>query len=229
MNAKMPTKIFVVDNDFSLMQRFKISLGPYKVLVEGAQDLASAQSMFAGNHQEVVVVDIGFREANGLALVQKWRESSEPAKRAISYVLLCQEKLSKYDLSLMTELLDIQTLAKPINPVASLSTFSRAAAIFQKQLRIETLRFTILNNANPEKLKEYIEDLQNKLQSLGNAGDGIILDLCEKHERWDEALMYAERCLQKDPKNIRFLYAKARFLQKLGRSGEALRMMEPRA
>lgn len=228
MNTTMPKKILVVDNDYSVMQRFKVAFERYKVAVTGAQDLDSAQAKFLESDQEVVVVDIAFREVNGLALLQKWRELPDPAKRAISYVLLCPEKVSKSDLSLMTELLDVQTLTKPVNTISSLSVFSKAATIFQKQTRIENLRHSVLSSStDATHLTEQVKDLRGKLQSLGTTGDEIILDLFAKHERWDDALSYVEACLARSPNNIRFLYQKALFLQKLGRSREALQMMEP--
>lgn len=228
-DSNLPSKILVVDDDPTVAGGIKEPLASYGVRVEAASDVDSAFYIFNNNRIEVVCIDLEFEAQPGLIILQKWRTHENIEKRNVGVVLLKgnRNKHNPGQARLIQELQDTVSLVKPCTAIQLLPVLSRALAARNRAIKYEETKDRILKlGSKPGKLDKAIESIKRDISTLGDRGFGMMIDLYEKHEKYEEALAVIEPLCERNSNNVSYLNARGRVLLKLGRQDEALKAIE---
>ena len=227
--SNLPDKILIVDDDPTVAGAVKEPLSKYNIIVHAAKDLDSALYIFNQNRFDVVCVELDFEPQPGLVLVQKWRNHELFEKRHVGIILLLGNRNDQAsgDQKLMKELRDIEALPKPFSAIQLLPMLSRAKAAKQRSLGYEDLRQrTAKIGEHPDKFEKAIAMIKKELPSLGTRGLEMMVEMYEKHSRFEEANEINDQLLSKDSNHVGHINTRGRLLLKMGRHEEALQVME---
>ena len=225
----LPNKVLIVDDDPTVAGSVVDALSKYQIKVLTATDLESAQYHFNQNRLEVVCIKLDFEPIPGLVLLQRWRNHETEEKRLVGAVIMIGNNKDRNagEARLMQEVREVETIIKPFSPIQLLPVISRARTARSRALKYEEIRGTIFKlGSTPEKLDKALGLIKKQLPELGPRGIEMMLELNEKHERWDSALTLADTLLAKDSNHVGYLNARGRILMRLGRHSEALQILE---
>jgi tetratricopeptide (TPR) repeat protein len=222
----LPSKILVIDDDYTVGQSVDGPLTNYKVSVTNCQDLDTAMYQFQNVDFDVVLIELEFEHLHGLALIQKMRDNENPEKRATSFILMSGKVRKMSDDNLMKELLDLEVIVKPFSVVHILPYLSRAAANKKKNLKFEHYRAAMLQKVKDGQLEAAVNDVKSKIVALGAKGIKFICELYEAGNDLEHALGFITPFVDKDPGNMTYVYAKGRLLRLLGRFKDSKSYLE---
>lgn len=221
-NQNLPSKILVVDDDPAIPAAIDEPLMKYSVKVEKATNLDTALYLFNQSRFDVVLVEMEFAPLPGLALVQKWRAHEVMEKRCTAFVMMSGNKSLGTNEGLFKELGDLEIINKPFGVIQVLPYLSRGLATKKRLVAYQEMRNKIVGFY--EKSNDFDKaaaQVQKKLPELGVKGLGMLYELYEKGNRFEDALTIVTPMLDKNPNDIALLNAKGRLLMRLGRYKEA--------
>ncbi len=228
-DVSFPPKILIVDSDKSVAPALKGPLEKQGIKVDGASDIGTALYMFNQNIYPVVLIDLAFEELPGLVLVQRWRQHEKPEKAACGFIMISGNR-NKGDVGeekLVQELEDLELVYKPINPISILALLKKATANRQKRLRFgEVVEQTQKLAANPKTLQEAIDFVKSNMKDFGLKGQDLLREVYEIQKQWQPALDVVDGILKTKADHLSSLNNKGKLLLKLGRTDEALAIME---
>lgn len=228
-NEDLPNKILIVDNDKIGTRAVALALEKIGIKVDAAHERESALYLFNQNKYPVVLVDKNFDQLPGLVMMQKWRTHEVIEKRTSGFILTIGNRLKneKEDDNLIKELDGIEVVIKPYTATSILPLLKKAA---KRQLQDEEFA-NIAQNAKkiaktPQQVPKAVGMMEKQLAEHGSKATGVIREIYEAHEMWEESLKLVDQELKKHPKLISLLGAKGMLLMKMGRNEDALAFME---
>ncbi len=225
--ANLPKQILVIDDDSTVGQALEGPLSTYKVRVVNAQNLETAMHHFDHQIFDVVFVELEFQPLYGLSLIQKWRAHPDIERRCSAFVLMSgKAKEPKGDM-LARELGDVEYIIKPFNSIKVLPYLSRGVDTKRKRFAFEQFRFQIFQKyEETEQLEPLAQLLRSKLATLGVRGVMLLVELYEKAGKYEDALNFITKIMERDPGNVACLYTRGRLLLRMTRYDEALTFLE---
>ena len=225
----LPDKVLFIDDDPSIAQGVKDGLSRYQISVVDGKDLESSLYIFNQQRFEVVCVELDFEPMPGLVMVQKLRSVTLGDKRHCGIILMLGNKMDSNpgDQRLLHELRDIETIHKPFTTIQLLPILSRAKLARDQSLKYEEMKQTALKlGQNEDKLDKAVAMIEKQIPQLGVRGLEMLLELYEKHEKWDHALEITKQLIAKDSLHAGYANAKGRILLRMGQHEEALKFIE---
>jgi tetratricopeptide (TPR) repeat protein len=225
--SNLPNKILIIDDDVTVAGAVKEPLEKqHDIKVFSAAELETAMYIFNQNRFDVVLVEASFEPNPGLVIIQKWRRHDVAEKRHTGFILMVDQQWSNNQEKLQKELRDIEVIKKPFTIIQLLPVLARARAIKARNLKYDELRDNAVTLARHNKLDKAMDAIKKQLPELGSRGLEMMVEMYEGQKQFDQALEIADKLVATDKENMTYLNVKSRILLKLGRTDEALKMME---
>lgn len=228
-NEDLPNKILIVDNDKIGTRAVSLALEKMNIKVDAAHDRESALYLFNQNKYPVVLVDKSFDQIPGLVMIQKWRKHDVVQKRSTGFILTIgnRVKTAKEDENLISELDGIEVVIKPYTATSILPILKRAAARQMKDEEFAQISENALKIAKtPQQVPKAVAMVEKQLPEQGAKATGVIRQIYENNEMWEDSLKLVDEELKKHPELFSLLGAKGMLLMKMGRHEDALAFME---
>lgn len=219
----LPQKVLVVDDDQAVVRTIEDILGKLSIKVEKATTLETAFYLFNQQRFDVALIEMEFGPLDGLALVQKWRQHENQDKQCTGFIMMTGNKnLSSANPGLTKELGNLESIVKPFGPPQILPLLARALVARKRALTYQEMKIKVLDYYTKSgDLNKAVAILEKQLPTLGDQGYRMLDELFEKSGRHEDALVWLDKLLVKDPDNITLLNAKGGKLLKLGRLQDA--------
>ena len=227
-SANYPNKILVVDSDKSIGQGLAVALSKHDIKVDVASDRESAIYLFNQNIYPVVMIELEFPDLPGLVLLQKFRDAAETEKSSCGAILMTGGGgRNAAQVKLLEELQNVLTVVKPIKPIPLLSLLQKSFLARNNTLKSVELYRSILNFARSKKNYEKAIELAKANQDkLGRQAVDTIVELLSEDSRYPEAMEVVDGQLQRKPGNTKLLNDKSKLLLKMGKTKDALTILE---
>ena len=220
--AKMPNKILLIDDDEAVGKSLANQMRRHQIKVEATTNLESASYLFNQQRFEVAIIEIGFADLPGLALVQKWRAHEQRERANIGIIMSSGKSLTTEHQALMKELGDLELLSKPFGPAQVLPALSRALTNQKRSVAYADVKSRIVDfyskTGNFEKAST---EVQKRLGELGPRGLHTLYELYEKAGRFEDALTLVGKLISKNPEDLALRQAEGRLQLRLGNLAEA--------
>jgi tetratricopeptide (TPR) repeat protein len=225
----LPNKILIVDNDKIGTRAVSLALEKMNIKVDTAHDRESALYLFNQNKYPVVLVDKSFDQIPGLVMLQKWRKHEVIEKRTTGFILTIGNRIKseKEEENLIKELDGIEVVIKPYTATSILPILKRAASRQLKDEEFAQISENALKIAKtPQQVPKAVAMVEKQLPEFGSKATGVIREIYENNEMWEDSLKLVDQELKKQPKLISLLGAKGMLLMRMGRHEDALAFME---
>ena len=227
-DLELPKKVLFIDHDPAVAESLASGLRNYGINLVRALESQSALYNFNQQIFEVAVIEMELPQLPGLALAQKFRGHESKERRQIGLILISAQNRQATDDALLSEMGDIEIIAKPINPPKLLAALGKALArrkLLAEMDEVEKVCYDKLNAKNAD-IGAAIDYLSQRLPKLPKRAQSLYLDLLEQGGRNDDALKLCDDRLKANPSDIVTLNAKGRMLLRLGRHAEAKAALE---
>jgi tetratricopeptide (TPR) repeat protein len=226
-NPTTPNKILVIDDDPSFVTGLEQAMAKHKITVVKASDLDTALYLYNQNRFEVVLVELDFGPLPGLALIQKWRLHENEDRRHTGFIVMASNQRTSGQDGLARELTDIEIITKPIKDIQLIPLLAKAMSNRQRSLAFAELKAKIITpHVKSGNFDKAIEKVQQSIETLGDKGRRLLLELYEGASRWQETLDTALKMLETKKNDIGLINTAGRMYMRLRKFSQAKTFIE---
>lgn len=225
---KLPTRILVVDSDVSAYNQLVSQIQNYPVSTMWARDVDTALYLNDTQNFDAAIVQRDFQNLPGLAIVQKLRDKEMDKGRYTGMIIATGDRLQKEEKSLYKELGDMEMVAKPYSAVKVIPVFHKTALKKEAHENLlksydEAIKRTLYEGDEVETSEKLIT---RHLGSSKSRAVSALISFYMTTANYERGLIVTRTLLKKRPTDISLLNAESKFLLKLGRDEEALKVMQ---
>ncbi|MFW7379377.1 MAG: tetratricopeptide repeat protein [Oligoflexus sp.] len=229
MNGNFPSKILLVDSDQSIGHSLKMALERHKINVDVANTRETALYLFNQNYYPVVIIELAFPDTPGLVMLQQWRKHDVNEKGRVGFIVTAGNRNDRepQEARLIEELSGIELIYKPFTAIQLLPYLQKANGERLRNQKFAEVSDVVKTMGRQKKnLDKVLQMIRAELPILGLGGVGLMRELYESHDMYENALTLIDQYLAENQNHIGLLNAKGKILLLQGRVDEALDCME---
>jgi len=225
---KLPTRILVIDSDVSAYNQLVSQIENYPVSTMWARDVETAMYLHETQNFDAAIVQREFEKLPGLAVVQKLRNQEEGKGRYTGMIISTGDRLDKDEKSLYSELGDMEMVSKPYQAVKVIPVFHKTALKKERHESLiksydEAIKKTLYEGDTVERTEKLIT---RHLSSSKSRAVSALISFYMNTANYERGLVVTRTLLKGRPADISLLNAQSKFLLKLGRNEDALKVMK---
>jgi DNA-binding response OmpR family regulator/Flp pilus assembly protein TadD len=227
---ELPRRVLIVEDDPMIVRQLSNFLERNKIAISTAVDLSTALYQLKTQPVEAALISVEFKQLPGLAVAQKIRLLKADLKSGMGIVMMRgAREMKKEESSLYNELGNMESIAKPFEPVQILAYLARALRTFRSHVAYEELNGKIIQfYRGTGDLAKAIDVVKKKMAEIGDRGIDLLMSLYEEAGDAESLLTLTSKVMERPDRkeDIRLINRRGHALMKLGRFEEARNFLE---
>lgn len=225
--AKFPSKVLLIDNDQSVMNRIEAILAKKKIPVVKAPNVDQALYHYNQNKIDLVLTEKELQDVPGPVLIQKFRCHDIPSKRNPAIIISQASAIQNSEANLVGELGQVVLIKKPVKEASLMSFIVKAMENAQQRSHLHQIRTSVIDPLLEAKEWDKAAMIaEQKLMAGNSASQFLASETLEQTEHFERSLEITRGLYKEEPRNLSYINQIARLQMKTGNFDQAKEFYE---